>query len=80
MEMHTYEMIHEAVARKLGISFMFREECPPDQRLKILEIHSASKTLDVNGYLAVQSERRKKIPAVKRALEIAKKIAAASGA
>ncbi len=73
MEMHTREMIREAVARKIGISFMFREECPPDPRLKVMDINSNSRTLGVTGYLAVRTDRRR-LPAIKRAVEIARLI------
>lgn len=74
LEMHTREMIREAIAHRIGVSFMFREECPPDRRLRTLEIRSASKALGVTGYLTVRSERRR-IPAVKRALDIARRLA-----
>lgn len=70
MEMHTREMIREAIARKIGISLMLSQECPPDERIRTVRINSESKSLSVNGYLAVRSER-KRLPAIRMSLAIA---------
>lgn len=71
MELHTREMIREAVAHGLGISLMFERECPPDARIRILPIDSTSSALFVKGYLAVRTEQ-KRIPLIRTALEVGK--------
>lgn len=70
MEFHTREMIREAVARGLGISFMYQRECPPDGRLAVLPIASDHPSTAIAGYIACRTARRRH-PAIKRALEIA---------
>lgn len=78
IEMHTREMIREAVAHRLGISFLFRQECPPDPRLKILPVDSASNARFVSGYLAIRAERRR-LAIYRQALDVAKALASARG-
>lgn len=74
MEMHTREMIREGIAHGLGISFMFREECPPDTRLRILPIDAESSARFVHGYFAIRAERYR-IAGYRKALEVAKELA-----
>nr|WP_321440556.1 LysR substrate-binding domain-containing protein [uncultured Hyphomonas sp.] len=78
MEMHTREMIREAIANNIGISLMLRHECPPDPRIRTVEISSNSKSLTVNGYLAIRGER-KRLPAIRLALTVANAFATARG-
>lgn len=75
MEFHTREMIREAVAQGIGVTFMFARECPPDDRLTVLPLDVRSAAARVTGYIACRSERRKH-PAVRRAFEIAAELAA----
>lgn len=70
MEFHTREMIREAVARDLGMSFMFERECPPDARIATLPIASDDPATRIAGYIACRTERRRH-PAIRAALEIA---------
>jgi DNA-binding transcriptional LysR family regulator len=70
MEFHTREMIREAVARGLGITFMYERECPPDARLKVLPIASDHPSTRIAGYIACRTERRRH-PAIRKALDIA---------
>ena len=70
MEFHTREMIREAVARGLGITFMYERECPPDVRLAVRPIASDHSNLRIAGYVACRTERRRH-PAIRKALEIA---------
>lgn len=69
MEVHTREMIREAVAQGLGITVMFEKECPPDPRLRTLPIDSGSPALHAKGYLAIRSENER-IPLIRTALEV----------
>lgn len=73
MEVHTREMIRETVARDLGISFMFARECPPDARLKVLELDAEPGLTSVSGYIACRTERRRH-PAIRRALDLAEEL------
>lgn len=61
MKLHTREMIREAVANGLGISLMFRKECPPDPRIRIIEIDAPATLLRTHGYLAVHNEHRRRM-------------------
>jgi len=70
MEFHTREMIREAVARGLGITFMYEQECPPDARLTVMTIASDHPALRISGYIACRSERRRH-PAIRKALDLA---------
>jgi DNA-binding transcriptional LysR family regulator len=70
MELHTREMIREGVAHGLGVSLMFERECPPVSRIRILPIESRSGTVQVQGYLAIRTERRR-MPLMKAALKVA---------
>lgn len=70
MEVHTREMIRETVARDLGVSFMFARECPPDARIKVMELDVEPALISVSGYIACRTERRRH-PAIRRALELA---------
>lgn len=74
MELHTREMIREAVARGLGMSLMFEKECPPDSRIRVLPLETASSLIEVKGYLAVRTER-KRMPLIRHALAIARQMA-----
>ncbi|WP_395336393.1 LysR family transcriptional regulator [Novosphingobium sp. BL-8H] len=71
MELHTREMIREAVARGLGMSLMFEKECPPDSRIRVLPLDTASSLIEVKGYLAVRTER-KRMPLIRQALTVAR--------
>lgn len=73
MEVHTREMIRETVARDLGVSFMFARECPPDSRLKVLELDAEPGLTSVSGYIACRTERRRH-PAIRRALDLAEEL------
>ena len=70
MEFHTREMIREAVARELGLTFMYQRECPPDTRLAVLPIESDHPGTRIAGYIACRTERRRH-PAIRKALELA---------
>lgn len=74
MQLHTREMIREAVAQGLGMSLMFEKECPPDSRIRVLPLNTTSSLIEVKGYLAVRSER-KRMPLIRRSLEIAREMA-----
>lgn len=74
MELHTREMIREAVAQGLGMSLMFEKECPPDSRIRVLPLDTASPAAQVSGYLAVRTER-KRMPLIRQALAIACRMA-----
>ena len=74
MELHTREMIREAVAQGLGMSLMFEKECPPDSRIRVLPLDTGSSLIEVNGYLAVHTERRR-MPLIRQSLAIAKRMA-----
>lgn len=76
MELHTREMIREAVAQGLGMSLMFEKECPPDSRIRVLPLDTQSSLIEVNGYLAVRTERRR-MPLIRQSLAIAKRMAGA---
>lgn len=78
MELHTREMIREAVAQGLGMSLMFEKECPPDSRIRVLPLDTDSSSIEVKGYLAVRSER-KRMPLIRQSLAIAREMAAAPG-
>lgn len=69
VELHTREMIREAVAQGLGISLMFEKECPPDSRIRVVPIDSTSLALYAKGYLAVRTEHQR-IPLIRTALEV----------
>lgn len=71
MELHTREMIREAVAQGLGMSLMFEKECPPDSRIRVLPLDTMSSLIEVKGYLAVRTER-KRMPLIRQSLQIAK--------
>lgn len=73
MELHTREMIREAVAQGIGMSLMFERECPPDSRIRILPLDTRSSLIEVKGYLAVRTER-KRMPLIRQALTIAKQM------
>ncbi|MND31970.1 HTH-type transcriptional activator CmpR [compost metagenome] len=75
MEVHTREMIRETVARDLGVSFMFARECPPDARIRVMELDVEPALIRVSGYIACRTERRRH-PAIRRALELAECLAA----
>lgn len=75
MELHTREMIREGVAQGLGMSLMFEKECPPDSRLRVLPLDTDSSLIEVKGYLAVRTER-KRMPLIRQSLAIAKRMAA----
>jgi DNA-binding transcriptional LysR family regulator len=74
MELHTREMIREAVAQGLGMSLMFEKECPPDSRIRVVPLDTGSSLIEVNGYLAVRTERRR-MPLIRQSLAIAKRMA-----
>ena len=71
MELHTREMIREAVAQGLGMSLMFEKECPPDSRIRVMPLATDSSTIEVKGYLAVRTERRR-MPMIRQSLAIAR--------
>lgn len=71
VELHTREMIREAVAQGLGISLMFEKECPPDMRICVVPIDSTSLAHYAKGYLAVRTEHQR-IPLIRTALEVGK--------
>lgn len=73
MELHSREMIREAVAQGIGMSLMFERECAPDPRIRVLPLETRSALVEVKGYLAVRTERRR-MPLVRRSLEIARAI------
>ncbi|SIR03530.1 LysR family transcriptional regulator [Bosea sp. TND4EK4] len=73
VELHTREMIREAVAQGLGISLMFERECPPDLRIRVLPIDSTSMALYAKGYLAVRSEHQR-IPLIRAALDVGREM------
>jgi DNA-binding transcriptional LysR family regulator len=70
MEFHTREMIREAVAQGIGISFMFARECPQDPRLMRLPLDLQTPAARITGYIACRSERRRH-PAIRKAFDIA---------
>ena len=70
MEFHTREMLREAVAQGIGITFMFARECPPDERLLRLPLDLRTPAAWITGYIACRSERRRH-PAIRKAFEIA---------
>lgn len=70
MEFHTREMIREAVAQGIGITFMFARECPPDPRLLRLPLDLRTSAAKITGYIACRSERRRH-PAIRKAFDIA---------
>lgn len=70
MELHSREMIREGVAHGLGMSLMFERECPPDSRIRIVPLDTASSAAKVDGYLAMRTERRR-MPLMKEALKVA---------
>lgn len=70
MELHSREMIREGVAHGLGMSLMFERECPPDGRIRIVPLATASTAATVDGYLAMRTERRR-MPLMKEALKVA---------
>jgi DNA-binding transcriptional LysR family regulator len=72
MELQTREMIREGVAQGLGMSLMFEKECPPDSRLRILPLDTESSLIEVKGYLAVRTER-KRMPLIRQSFLIAKR-------
>lgn len=74
MEFHTREMIREGVAQGIGMSLMFERECPPDSRIRVLPLDTDSSLIEVKGYLAVRTER-KRMPLIKQSLAIARKLA-----
>ncbi|HUD28255.1 MAG TPA: LysR family transcriptional regulator [Novosphingobium sp.] len=73
MAFHTREMIREGVAHGLGISLMFAKECPPDQRIRVLPLATSSSVIEVKGYLAVRTER-KRMPLIRQSLAIAREL------
>ncbi|MBO9724898.1 MAG: LysR family transcriptional regulator [Novosphingobium sp.] len=73
MELHTREMIREAVAQGLGMSLMFAKECPPDSRIRVLPLETNSSVIAVKGYLAVRSERRR-MPLIRQSMETARQM------
>lgn len=77
MELHTREMIREGVAQGLGVSVMFRKECPPDARIRILPIDAENRSLAATGYLVMKGER-KRLPTSLRAIAIASEMLARS--
>ncbi len=70
MEFHTREMIREAVAQGIGVTFMFARECPPDERLLRLPFDVRTPAARITGYIACRSERRRH-PAIRKAFDIA---------
>lgn len=75
MELHTREMIREAVAQGIGMSLMFEKECPPDNRIRVLPVATPRPSLlEAKGYLAVRTERRR-MPLIRQSLEIARRMA-----
>ncbi len=78
MEFHTREMIREAVAQGIGITFMFARECPPDARLLRLPLDLRTPAAKITGYIACRSERRRH-PAIRKAFDIAGVMAKLSG-
>jgi DNA-binding transcriptional LysR family regulator len=78
MEFHTREMIREAVAQGIGITFMFARECPPDARLLRLPLDLRTPATKITGYIACRSERRRH-PAIRKAFDIAGVMAKLSG-
>ena len=78
MEFHTREMIREAVAQGIGITFMFARECPPDARLLRLPLDLRTPATKITGYIACRSERRRH-PAIRKAFDIAGVMAELSG-
>ncbi|WP_164523254.1 LysR family transcriptional regulator [Sphingomonas koreensis] len=70
MELHTREMIREAVAQGIGMSLMFEKECPPDSRIRVMPLDTRSSLIEIKGYLAVRTER-KRMPLIRQALAIA---------
>lgn len=75
MELHTREMIREAVAQGLGMSLMFEKECPPDCRIRVLPLDAPATMTEAKGYLVVRSERRR-MPLIRQALATAKMMSA----
>ncbi len=78
MEFHTREMIREGVARGIGMSLMFEKECPPDSRIRVLPLDTRSSLIEVKGYLAVRTER-KRMPLIRQSLAIARAMANEAG-
>jgi DNA-binding transcriptional LysR family regulator len=79
MEFHTREMIREAVAQGIGVTFMFARECPPDERLQVLPLDIRTPAAKITGYIACRSERRRH-PAIRKAFEIAASLSGRSPA
>ncbi|WP_395396577.1 LysR family transcriptional regulator [Novosphingobium sp. BL-8A] len=73
MELHTREMIREAVAQGLGMSLMFEKECPPDSRIRMVPLETDSSLIEVKGYLAVRTERRR-MPLIRQSMAIAQEM------
>ncbi len=67
MEFHTREMIREGVAQGIGMSLMFEKECPPDSRIRVLPRDTSSPLIEVKGYLALRTER-KRMPLIRQSL------------
>lgn len=74
MEFHTREkiceMIREAVAQGIGISFMFAQECSQDPRLMRLPLDLQTAAARITGYIVCRSKRRPH-PAFGKAFDIA---------
>lgn len=49
-------------------------ECPPDRRIRVLPLDTRSSLIEVKGYLAVRTER-KRMPLIRQSLAIAKTMA-----
>ena len=49
---------------------MFARECPPDARIKVMELDVEPALIAVSGYIACRTERRRH-PAIRRALDLA---------
>lgn len=57
--LHSREAIREAIAVGLGVSLFFSSECPPDERLAVLEPDGQPSPLQLTGYLVCSAARRR---------------------
>jgi len=59
IELHSREAIREAVAIGLGISLFYSSECPPDQRLRVVNPDCQPDSTLLTGYVVCTVDRRR---------------------
>jgi DNA-binding transcriptional LysR family regulator len=59
MELHTRETIREGIAIGLGLGIFFSMDCPPDNRISLLQLDVDVSVSRLTGYVVCLSERRR---------------------